>query len=105
MMIQVRHSVMALGLLLIADALVVSVITFYGAEEAHVSELHKMAARFTPTEIRADIWKLSTSDRQVLAKLVQASTIIDALFSRQVWAGNEAMLLDLARNQTAEGHE
>ena len=39
----------------------------------------------------------------MLAKLVEASKIIDALFLRQVWAGNDAMLLDLARDQSAEG--
>ena len=62
-----------------------------------------MAARFAPTEITADLSELSPSDRQVLAKLVQASKIIDALFLRQVWAGNDAMLLDLVRDQTPEG--
>src|SRR6185295_18668352 len=59
--------------------------------------------RFAPTEIVADLSALSPSDRQVLAKLIAASKVIDALFLRQVWAGNEAMLLDLARNGTADG--
>ena len=62
-----------------------------------------MTARFAPTEITADLSKLSASDRQVLAKLVQASTIVDALFLRQAWAGNAAMLSDLARDDSAEG--
>jgi hypothetical protein len=65
--------------------------------------LEKMAARFAPTEITADLSKLSAADRQVLAKLVDASKIIDALFLRQVWSGNTAMLADLARDQSAEG--
>ena len=76
------------------------------AQEAPVSEtakLTKMAARFAPTAIGADLSGLSRSDRQVLAKLVQASKIIDALFLRQAWSGNEAMLLDLVRDQTPEG--
>ena len=72
-------------------------------EVPETAKLQKMTARFAPTEIRADLSKLSAADRQVLAKLVQASKIIDALFLRQVWAGNDAMLLDLARDQTAEG--
>ena len=62
-----------------------------------------MAARFAPTDIGADLSPLSAADRQVLAKLVEASKIIDALFLRQVWAGNEPMLLDLVEDQTAEG--
>jgi hypothetical protein len=67
--------------------------------------LQKMAARFAPTEIGADLSKLSDTDRRVLAKLVEASKIVDALFLRQAWAGNEAMLLDLVRDQSPLGRE
>jgi hypothetical protein len=67
--------------------------------------LQKMAARFAPTEIGADLSTLSDADRRVLAKLVEASTIVDALFLRQVWAGNDAMLLDLVRDQSPLGRE
>src|SRR5262245_45035538 len=67
------------------------------------ARLQQMTARFAPTEITADLSKLSASDRQVLAKLVQASKIVDALFLRQAWAGNDAMLSDLARDDSAEG--
>src|SRR5580765_7147415 len=76
------------------------------AQEAKVpatAELQRMAAQFAPTEITADVSKLSPADRKVLAKLVEASKIMDALFLRQVWAGNEAMLIDLAQDQSAEG--
>jgi hypothetical protein len=76
------------------------------AQEARVSEtarLEKMTARFAPTSIRADLSKLSAPDKRVLAKLVEASKLIDALFLRQVWVGNEAMMLDLARDTTPEG--
>src|SRR3954467_7023549 len=67
------------------------------------SELQTMAARFAPTEIAADVSKLTGSDRQVLAKLIEASKVMDALFLRQVWAGNESMLLDLVRDETPAG--
>ena len=67
--------------------------------------IQKMAARFAPTDIGADVSKLSANDRRVLAKLVEASKIIDALFLRQVWNGNEAMLLDLVRDQSPLGRE
>jgi hypothetical protein len=65
--------------------------------------LEQMAARFAPTDIGADVTKLSENDRKVLAKLVEASKIVDALFLRQVWAGNDAMLVDLARDTSPEG--
>ena len=66
-------------------------------------KLQKMAARFAPTEITADVSTLSPADRRVLAKLVEASKIVDALFLEQVWAGNDALLLDLVKDQTPEG--
>jgi len=66
-------------------------------------QLEAMAARFAPTEIGADVSKMSDNDRRVLAKLVEASKVVDALFLRQVWAGNDAMLVDLARDTSPEG--
>jgi hypothetical protein len=76
------------------------------AQEGRVpdaSTLQQMAARFAPTEITADVSKLSDADRRVLAKLVEASKIVDALFLRQVWPGNGAMLLDLVRDGSPAG--
>ena len=73
---------------------------FLRAQEAAVPDaatLQTMAARFAPTEISADISKLPANDRRALAKLVEASKIVDALFLRQVWAGNDAMLQELAQ--------
>jgi hypothetical protein len=67
------------------------------------AELQRMTARFAPTDIAADVSHLSVNDRRVLAKLVEASKIIDGLFLRQVWSGNDSMLLDLAGDQTPEG--
>jgi hypothetical protein len=75
------------------------------SQATQTSELQRKAERFAPTEVSADLSKLSPGDRQVLAKLVQASKVIDALFLRQVWAGNEAMLLDLVRDQTPDGRD
>ena len=67
------------------------------------SELGTKIARFAPTEIAADLSKLSAADRQALLKLVEASKIIDGIFLRQVWVGNEAMLLDLVRDGLRRG--
>jgi hypothetical protein len=69
------------------------------------TDLQRMTARFAPTEITADLSKLSADERQLLAKLIDASTTIDALFQRQVWSGNDAMLLDLARDDSADGRD
>ena len=67
------------------------------------AQLEKMTARFAPTEIIADFSKLSPNDRKVLARLVQASQIINGIFLRQAWSGNPSMLLDLAGDESAEG--
>jgi len=74
-----------------------------GGRVSEAARLQQMAARFAPTEIRVDVSKLTPADRKVLAKLVEASQIMDALFLRQVWVGNEAMLIDLAGDQSPEG--
>lgn len=66
-------------------------------------QLDKMAARFAPTDLTADISKLSPGDRTVLVKLIEAAKIIDGLFLRQVWSGNVSMLLDLTRDQSPTG--
>ena len=80
-----------------------STTTSQPAAPAASSELERMAARFAPTDITADLSRLSADERTILAKLVEASKIYDALFLRQVWAGNETMLLDLIKDQTPEG--
>src|SRR6059058_738008 len=88
-----------------APAAMLATATVIG-QEAHVpdaAKLERMAARFAPTDIGADVSRLSPADRRVLAKLVEASKIIDALFLRQVWAGNDAMLVDLVKDQTPAG--
>src|SRR5262249_21727302 len=60
-------------------------------------------ARFAPTDIGADLSKLSDADRRVLAKLVEASQIVDALFLRQGWSGNDGLLMQLARGESPAG--
>src|SRR3954454_8348866 len=62
-----------------------------------LAELQKMTARFAPAEIGADISALPKNERESLARLVDAAKIMDALFLRQVWAGNPAMLHELAQ--------
>jgi hypothetical protein len=77
-----------------------------GAQETPVPDtdtLRNMTARFAPTDIGADLSRLSAADRQVLARLVQASKAIEAIFLRQVWSGNPAMLIDLARDDSPAG--
>jgi hypothetical protein len=67
------------------------------------ADLEKQIARFAPTDLGADITALPANERQALAHIVRAAQVMDALFLEQVWAGNDAMLLDLVRDQTPLG--
>jgi len=68
---------------------------------APASELRTMIARFAPAEIGADVSALPDNERQALTKLVQAARVMDSLFLKQVWAGNDALLQRLARGAIA----
>ena len=67
------------------------------------AELEKMTARFAPSEIGAPIAQLPASERQALAKLVEAARLMDGLFLEQVWAGNASLLVGLASDTTPLG--
>jgi hypothetical protein len=67
-------------------------------------EIEARTARFAPVDLSADLSAMPANEQQALTRLVLASKIIDALFLRQVWASNEAMLLDLVRDQSDTGN-
>lgn len=68
-----------------------------------VAALQRSVARFAPTDLTADLSGLSPGDRTALAHLVRAAQVMDALFLRQVWAGNEAQFYDLVRDDSPLG--
>jgi hypothetical protein len=74
-----------------------------GTEDAEVARLARLEAQYAPVDLKVDLSALSEGERRALAKLVEASRIVDALFLRQAWAGNEATLLRLAADGTALG--
>jgi hypothetical protein len=68
-----------------------------------LARLQAMTARFAPMELRADVSKLPDNERQALVKVIEAAKVMDALFLRQVSADNEALLLDLIRDESPLG--
>ncbi|WP_116813410.1 dipeptidyl-peptidase 3 family protein [Steroidobacter cummioxidans] len=66
-------------------------------------QLASMAARFAPVEVQVDLTNLPPQERAALAKLVEASRYVDALFMRQRFAGNDALLLQLLSDRSALG--
>jgi hypothetical protein len=67
------------------------------------ARLNQMAARFAPVDIRVELSGMPANERQALASLIRAARLTDALFMRQMWAGNEALLLRLLEDTTPLG--
>ncbi|MFN7978772.1 MAG: hypothetical protein U0P30_11580 [Vicinamibacterales bacterium] len=72
-------------------------------EDPAMTELVKKTARFAPTDLSADVSALPESERKALAHMIRAAQVMDALFLRQVWSGNEATLSSLAADDTPMG--
>jgi hypothetical protein len=65
--------------------------------------LQKAAARFAPTEVSADLSALPPQELKALVRILLAARLMDTLYLRQVWAGNEPLLLRLAQDATPLG--
>ncbi len=61
--------------------------------------------RFAPTDVTADPAQLSDNDRKALDKIIAAAKLLDPLFMRQVWSGNEALQKKLEADTSSEGRE
>ncbi len=68
-------------------------------------ELARKIARFAPTTLTADTSKLTPKDRQALEKIIAAAKLLDPLFLRQVWSGNEALEKKLQADTTPAGKQ
>jgi hypothetical protein len=71
-----------------------------GASEA---ELAKSLEKLAPVEISVDLSKLPDSERSALKAMLEAAEVMDRLFLRQVWAGNEELLARLQKDTSPEG--
>lgn len=60
--------------------------------------LNKLSARLAPVDLTVDVQALPANERAALVELIAAAKIMDGLFLRQAWAGNEALLLELVRD-------
>src|SRR6267142_1849713 len=67
------------------------------------ASLQRIAARFAPTEVGADVSKLPAEERAALAKIVEVARLMDTLYLRQVWPGNAPLLLELSQDATPLG--
>ena len=69
------------------------------------SVLDAKIQRFVPTSVTGEISHLSPGDRRALVKLAEAAQVMDRIYARQVWSGNQALRLKLEADRTAEGAE
>jgi hypothetical protein len=65
------------------------------ARPPDLAALKRLEARYAPVDLRVDLGSLPATERLALARIVEAAQVMDGLFLRQVWAGNEATLLSL----------
>src|SRR6266498_1220522 len=73
--------------------------------EAGDPELANKIRRFAPTVLTADTSRLSANDRSALKKIIAAAKLMDPLFLRQVWSGNEALRQKLEADQSVVGRQ
>ena len=62
-----------------------------------------MSPLFSQVEIGTSLEALPDSERRALAAIIAAAKVMDGIFLEQVWAGNPALLLELASDTTARG--
>lgn len=67
------------------------------------ARLRAMTERFAPVEIGADLSALPASERLALVRMIDAARLLDGLYLRQVWGGNESLLLELVGDRSSLG--
>jgi Peptidase family M49 len=68
-------------------------------------ELATKIERFAPTVLTADITRLTPNDKLALQKIIAAAKLLNPLFLRQVWSGNEALEKKLQADTTVAGRQ
>jgi len=66
---------------------------------ADTAALKRLVARLAPVDLTANVDGLPANEREALALILRAAQIMDPLFRRQVWAGNETLLTELVRDR------
>jgi len=83
--------------------LLIPMLALSAAEIPDLPHLNQMIARFAPTDVRVDLSKLSPGDRKALAKLIEASGLLNDIFLNQMWSGNQALRTKLEGDRSPLG--
>ena len=68
-------------------------------------ELAKKISRFAPTTLTANTAQLSAADRKALNKIIEAARLLDPLFLRQAWSGNDELHQKLEADKSLVGRQ
>lgn len=66
-----------------------------------LKKLKDIVRKFEKVELKVDLAKLPETEKKALAKLIQASDVLDTIYMKQIWAGNLA-LKDKLSKETSE---
>ncbi|MFN2533051.1 MAG: hypothetical protein ABR555_17340, partial [Pyrinomonadaceae bacterium] len=69
------------------------------------ADLAKKIARFAPTVLTANTSSLSAKDRMSLGKIIAAAKLLDPLYLRQTWSGNDALEKKLIADISGGGRQ
>ncbi len=98
---------LVVSLLLLGTMLLINIsgMQKQGKKLAGDPELAKKIRRFAPTVLTANTSRLSPGDRQALQKIIAAAKLLDPLFLRQAWSGNDELHKKLQADKTAVGRQ
>ncbi len=91
---------------ILADILLAGLVAFSCSphqDTKTMDPLAQKAARFVLAPITSDVSHLSPGNRKALGLLVEAAHVMDTLYRRQVWSGNEALLKKLEQDTSHKG--
>lgn len=68
-----------------------------------IKKLKSIVSRFEPVNLTVDISKIPDNEKKALAKLIEASDVIERIYMKQVWDGNLALKEKLAADTSELG--
>jgi len=96
-----------IGLITLVTLITGLVVNHFGQQRSgtgsDAAALENKIRRFAPTVLNADTARLSPKDRQALQKIIAAAKLYDALYLREIWSGNEALLKRLQTDTSPAG--
>ncbi|MDQ6653961.1 MAG: hypothetical protein M3Y84_14625 [Acidobacteriota bacterium] len=100
------RSVVSLSLLIVLMMTSMSGMQRRGSKKVDSDpELAKKIRRFAPTVLTDNTSRLPANDRKALGKIIEAAKLLDPLFLRQVWSGNDELHEKLKADKTAAGQQ